>query len=57
MGRKIFVPCFRKNYKLDPKRAVQVYVNRTSKLRSKNSKGQVNNIFISYQKPHNSISR
>ena len=57
VGRKIFVPCFRKNKKLDPKTAVQIYVNRTSKLRSRDSEGQVNNLFILYQKPHNSVSR
>ncbi|MCG8048370.1 MAG: hypothetical protein N0E48_22590 [Candidatus Thiodiazotropha endolucinida] len=57
VGRKIFVPCFRKNSKLDPKRAVQIYINRTSKLRGKDSENQVNNLFISYQKPHNSVSK
>ena len=57
VGSKIFVPCFRKNNRLDPKRAVQTYVNRTSSFRRKDSEGQVNSLFISYQKPHNSVSK
>ena len=51
MGTKILVPSFRKNCKLDPKRVLQIYMNRTSKLR------KVNNLFISYQKPHGSVSK
>ena len=50
VGTEIIVPCFRKNYKLDPKRALQICMNRTSKLRN------VNKLFISYQKPHGSVS-
>ena len=51
VGTKILVPSFRKNCKLDPKRVLQIYMNRTSKLR------KVNNLFISYQKPHGSVSK
>ena len=51
MGTKILVPSFSKNYKLDPKRVFKTYMNRTSRF------GKVNNLFISYQKPHGSVSR
>ena len=57
MDSKIFVPCFYKNYKLNLKRAVQIYVNINSKLRSNERTGQMNNLFMSYQKQHNSVSR
>ena len=51
VGTKILVPSFRKNCKLDPKMVLQIYMNRTSKLR------KVINLFISYQKPHGSVSK
>ena len=51
VGTKILVPSFFvKNCKLDPKRVLQIYMNRNSKLR------KVNNLFISFQKPHGSVS-
>lgn len=34
LDNKIFVPCFKRNKKLDPKRAIQVYLKKTEHLRN-----------------------
>ena len=46
LGNKIFVPCFKRNKKLDPKRAIQVYLKKTEHLR---------NMFISGSDKENSV--
>lgn len=57
VGRKIFVPCFHKNSKLDPKRALQIYIDRTSQLRVSEGNVQENKLFLSLNKPHKAVCR
>ena len=54
--KKILVPCFRKNSKVDPKRAVESYLKKTAVLRQ-NSGSEVNQLFISINKPHKAVSK
>ena len=54
--KKILVPCFRKNTKVDPKRAVESYLKKTADLRQ-NSGSEVNQLFISINKPHKAVSK
>ena len=51
MGKKIFVPCFKKNTKLDPKRVLQSYIKRTEEFRNGENK-----LFLSFNKPHKAVS-
>ena len=50
--KKIFVPCFTKDRKLDPKRAVELYMKRTAELRSEIESEQVVQLFLSINKPN-----
>ena len=50
-GKQIFIPCFKKNIKLDPKRAMQAYIKRTSQFRNGENK-----LFLSFNKPHKAVS-
>lgn len=56
-GKKIFVPCFVKNTKLDPKRAVQIYMKRTAEIRGNSDEGRQFQLFLSINKPHKAVSR
>ena len=51
VGKQIFIPCFKKNIKLDPKRVVQTYIKRTNQLRNGENK-----LFLSFNKPHKVVS-
>lgn len=51
IGKQIFIPCFKKNIKLDPKRAIQTYIKRTEEFRN----GE-NRLFLSFNKPHKAVS-
>lgn len=51
IGKQIFIPCFKKNVKLDPKRAIQAYIKRTDEFRN----GE-NRLFLSFNKPHKAVS-
>ena len=55
--KKIFVPCFKKNRKLDPKRAVEIYVKRTSEFRSSSEMEMIRQLFLTINKPHKAASR
>ena len=55
-GKKIFVPRFSKNSKVDPKRAVEFYLKRTEDLRN-STEDNVNQLFISINKPHKAMSK
>ena len=55
-GRKIFVPRFKKNSKIDPKRAVEFYLKRTENLRN-SAEDKVNQLFISINRPHKAVSK
>ncbi|CAC5426474.1 unnamed protein product [Mytilus coruscus] len=50
-GSKIFVPCFKDNKKLDPKRAIAIYLKRTEKVRKDEGK-----LFLSLVKPFKPVS-
>lgn len=56
-GSKIFVPCFTKNRKLDPKRAVEVYLKRTADLRTSSDSERTVQLFLSVNKPHKAVSK
>lgn len=56
MGSKIFVPSFKKNKKLDPKRALYVYLKKTDKFRTRTDGEDITNLFLSYVQPHNAVS-
>ena len=51
IGKKIFVPPFKKNTKLDSKRILQSYIKRTEEFRN----GE-NILFLFFNKPHNAVS-
>ena len=51
IGKQIFIPCFKKNIKLDPKRVIQSYIKRTNQFRN----GE-NRLFLSFNKPHKAVS-
>ena len=59
LGNKIFVPCFKRNKKLDPKRAIQVYLKKTEQLRNMFISGsdKETQLFISLNKPHKAVSK
>lgn len=59
LGNKIFVPCFKRNKKLDPKRAIQVYLKKTEHLRNMFFSGsdKETQLFISLNKPHKAVSK
>lgn len=54
-GTKIFVPTFADNKKLDPKRALGVYLKRTENFRRKDE-GDELKLFLSVNKPHRPVS-
>lgn len=54
LGNKIFVPAFRSKKKLDPMRAISIYLKRTESLR--NNSSDKTKLFISLVKPHNPVS-
>ncbi|MCW4309287.1 MAG: tyrosine-type recombinase/integrase [Candidatus Thiodiazotropha endolucinida] len=51
VGTKIFIPTFQKNVKLDPKRAIQMYLKKTEQVRNDENK-----LFLSFNKPHKAVS-
>ena len=51
IGKQIFIPCFKKNIKLDPKRVIQSYIKRTNQFRN----GE-NRLLLSFNKPHKAVS-
>ena len=53
---KIFVPCFKNNKLLDPKRAITWYLKKTEPFRVKDGKDETS-LFISFIKPHNRVSK
>ena len=52
-GTKIFVPAFPENKLLDPKRCLQLYLERTQNFRHSNEEKKV---FLALNEPHKSIS-
>ena len=54
--KKIFVPCFKKNRKLDPKRAIDIYLKRTLELRSSENES-IRQLFVTVNKPHKAVSK
>ena len=54
-GSKIFVPTFKKNKKLDPKRTLYWYLKRTDDFRDSED-GDVVRLFLSYVEPHQPVS-
>ena len=54
--KKIFVPRFSKNNRVDPKRAVEIYLKRTAELRN-SAEYDVNQLFILINKPHKAVSK
>ena len=54
--KKIFVPCFKKNRKLDPKRAIDIYLKRTSELRSSENE-TIRQLFLTVNKQHKAVSK
>lgn len=55
-GSKIFVPAFKENKKLDPKRALAIYLSRTEQFRTTLSKTDELCLFLSYIKPHKPVT-
>lgn len=55
-GSKIFVPSFKTNKKLDPKRALAIYLSRTEQFRTDESGKDELRLFLSYIKPHKPVS-
>ena len=53
LAPKTFVPCFKEDKRLDPKRMLKFYLKQTEAFRSSEKKG----IFLSFKKPHNVVSR
>ena len=56
-SKRIFVPCFKKNKSLDPKRAVEIYLKRTAELRSSSVNQEARHLFLSVNKPHKAVSK
>ena len=54
-GNRIFVPAFPSNKKLDPMRAIGIYLSKTETLRESNT--DKTKLFISIVKPHRPVSR
>ena len=50
LGKKIFIPCFKRNKKLDPKRAIQFYLTRTEHLRNAVISGSEGNSVVHFFK-------
>ena len=48
---KIFIPAFSRNVKLDPKRAIQMYLKKTEQFRN-----DENRLFLSFNKPHKAVT-
>ena len=55
-GTKFFVPSFPVNKKLDPKRALAVYLKITGKYRKKDDNDETN-LFLSFIEPHKPVSK
>ena len=53
IGNKIFVPCYKDNKKLDPKRALYHYLKKTESIRGETQC----KLFLSIVKPHQPVSR
>ena len=51
IGTKIFIPAFSRNVKLDPKRAIQMYLKKTEQFRN-----DENRLFLSFNKPHKAVT-
>lgn len=52
---KIFVPAFKENKLLDPKRAIAVYLKKTEPFRDKNGKDE-RSLFLTINSPHDKAS-
>jgi hypothetical protein len=55
-GSRIWVPAFVNNKKLDPKRAIAIYLRRTEQFRSRGTNDQTS-LFLSFIEPHNPVSK
>jgi hypothetical protein len=56
MGRNIWVPAFKDDKKLDPKRAIAIYLKKTESIRRSKLQDETS-LFISYVKPHKAVSK
>lgn len=54
--RKIFVPSFSENEKLDPKRHLLSYLDKTSEFRKQLNNDQRGKLFLSFSKPHKPVT-
>lgn len=54
IAKKIFVPSFKEDKRLDPTRALKVYLKKTSCFRS--SEGENTGFFLSVNEPHNPVT-
>ena len=54
---KIFVPSFESNKKLDPKRALAVYLRKTESFRRKPDGSDQPKLFLAVKEPHQPVSR
>ena len=51
ISKTIIVPCFKKNRKVNPKRAVEVYMKRTAEIQNSTE----NKLFLLFLQPHKSV--
>lgn len=56
ISSKIFLPSFKDNKLLDPKRALYWYLKKTDQFRN-DIKGRQNSLFLSYTKPHQKVTK
>ena len=56
LAPKIFVPCFKDNKLLDPKRAITWYLKKTEPFRVKDNKDETA-LFLSINSPHRKVSK
>ena len=56
MKKSVFVPTFKSNKLLDPKRALSYYLKRTEEFR-KSGSAEILKLFLAVNKPHKPVSR